>query len=202
MVPDERLRDLQEFFDQSAPEWAVRSFDISLMESLIERIGLHPGDRVLDLGGGTGHLLPVLRKRIGETGVVCMIDLSLKMLRHAAIPADRTRTTRCSGTAEKIPLKDGRWDAVVCMGLFPHLTDRPAALAEIRRVLVPGGQVAILHLIGRKKLNAIHQGIGGAVADDLLPPGEDVARMLVEAEFQAGEILDGEGCFLVTGKKS
>ena len=201
MIPGKRLRNLQDFFDQSASEWAIRSFDFSLMENLIDRVGLHPGDRVLDLGGGTGHLLPTLRERIGEQGMACMVDLSPEMLRQAATPAARTRAMRCCGLVENLPLKDGQWDAVVCMGLFPHLIDRQRALAEIRRALVPSGRIAILHLIGRKKLNAIHQGIGRAVADDLLPPGEDVARMLVEAGFQVGEVLDREDCFEVTGKR-
>jgi demethylmenaquinone methyltransferase/2-methoxy-6-polyprenyl-1,4-benzoquinol methylase len=201
MVPDKRLYELQEFFDRSASEWAVRSFDFSLMESLIDRIGLLPSDRVLDLGGGTGHLLSTLRKRIGEQGMVCMVDLSPEMLRQAATPAARTRAMRCCGLVENLPLKDGQWDAVVCMGLFPHLIDRQRALAEIRRALVPSGRMAILHLIGREKLNVLHQEIGRAVADNLLPPGEKVAQMLVEAGFQVEEVLDREDCFEVTGKR-
>ena len=130
-----------------------------------------------------------------------MVDLSPEMLRRAAVPATRTRTMRCCGVVERLPLKGGRWNAVFCIGLFPHLTDRRAALEEIQRVLVPGGRLAILHLIGREKLNALHREIGGVIAGHLLPPGEEVARLLAENGFRVGEILDREDCYQVTGTR-
>lgn len=199
MATNERRRELQTFFDRAAPEWAVRSFDGALMEELIDRVGLRRGDRVLDLGGGTGHLLAALRRRVGADGAVCMVDLSPEMLRHAADPARCHGALRVCGMVEDLPLAEGGWDAAFCMGLFPHLTDPRAALAGIRRVLVAGGKVAVMHLIGREKLNGLHRQIGGIVAEDLLPPGEEVAGVLREAGFRVEEVRDEENCFQVLG---
>lgn len=196
----ERLHELRVFFDQAAPEWAVRSFDRELMEELVDRVGLRPGDRVLDLGGGTGHLLPVLRRRIGADGTLCMVDLSPEMLRQAAEPGCEHRALRICGAVEDLPLAGGGWDAAFCVGLYPHLTDCRAALAGIRRVLVAGGKVGVVHLIGREKLNAIHRQIGGTVAEDLLPPGEEVAGVMREAGFRVEEVRDEENCFQVLGR--
>ena len=199
MATDERRRELQVFFDRAAPAWAVRSFDEALMEELVDRVGLRSGDRVLDLGGGTGHLLAVLRRRIGAGGAVCMVDLSPEMLRHAAGLARSYGAMRVCGMVEELPLAEGGWNAAFCMGLFPHLTDRRAALAGIRRALVSGGKLAIMHLIGRETLNALHRQIGGTVAEDLLPRGEEVADVLGEAGFRVEKVRDEEDCFQVLG---
>ena len=202
MAQREPMRDVRDFFDRAARRWAVRDFDGALMARLVDRVGLGPGDRVLDLGGGTGHLVPVLRDRVGPTGAVCMMDLSMEMLRHAAGPAGRARAARCCGIVEQLPLRDRRWNAAICMGLFPHLADRRAALAEIWRALVPGGRMAILHLIGRHRLNALHAGLEETVSHHLLPSGDEVAAQLEEAGFAVGEIQDLEDRFLVTARRT
>ena len=74
MSPARPLREIRGFFDRAAPRWATRDFDRDLMERLVDRVGLAPNDRVLDLGGGTGHLLPALRQRVGPGGRLCVVD--------------------------------------------------------------------------------------------------------------------------------
>ena len=202
MAPARPRHEVRAFFDRAAPAWAVRDFDRALMERLIDQVGLAPGDRVLDLGGGTGHLLPVLRQRVGASGAVCLVDRSMQMLRHATAPAGPARATRCCGLVEHLPLAGGSWSAAICMGLYPHLGDRAAALAEIRRVLVPGAPLAVLHLIGRERLNALHAGLEDVVADHLLPPGSEVAASLAAAGFVVGQVRDLEDSFLVTARRS
>lgn len=199
MNPDS-LGELRGFFDAAAPRWANRSFDRILMEELLDLVPLAPGARVLDLGGGTGHLLASLRRRVTAAGVVCLVDLSLGMLRQAAESAAAANAWRCCGRAENLPLQRGAWDVVIGMGLYPHLADRPASLAEIRGLLVPSGQVAFLHLIGRDRLNDLHRGIGGVVATHLLPPAEEVAQVLANAGFTVEREIDGEDRFLVAGR--
>lgn len=195
------LEALRDFFDEAAPRWATRSFDQALMERLIDCCKLGPGARVVDLGGGTGHLLPTLRQRVGPSGCLCLIDLSLGMLRQAASLVATTRAWRCCGQGEHLPLRTGQWDAVIGMGLYPHLDDPLAVLAEIWRVLVPGGRVAFLHLIGRAQLNALHQQLGGIVATHLLPAGEEVAQTLATAGFAVERVVDREDSFLVLGSR-
>jgi SAM-dependent methyltransferase len=104
----------------------------------VAELGLAPGARVLDLGAGTGKLTRVLDAAGLET---IAVDPSRAMLDELA--AQAPRATALLGTAEAIPLPDASVDAVTAGQAF-HWFDAPAALAEIHRVLRPGGALGLL----------------------------------------------------------
>ncbi len=107
---------------------------------------LKSGDRVLDIAGGTGDLSRAFARKVGETGMVVHTDINEAMLRQG-----RNRlldeglvlpTGLCD--AEKLPFKDGSFDLVsVAFGLR-NMTHKDQALAEMCRVLRPGGRLLVL----------------------------------------------------------
>ncbi|XHS80378.1 bifunctional demethylmenaquinone methyltransferase/2-methoxy-6-polyprenyl-1,4-benzoquinol methylase UbiE [Burkholderiaceae bacterium UC74_6] len=107
---------------------------------------LRPGERVLDIAGGTGDLSRAFARKVGETGMVVHTDINEAMLRQG-----RNRlldeglvlpTNLCD--AEKLPYKDGSFDLVsVAFGLR-NMTHKDQALAEMCRVLRPGGRLLVL----------------------------------------------------------
>ena len=107
---------------------------------------LKAGDRVLDIAGGTGDLARAFAKKVGETGMVVHTDINEAMLRQGR---DRLLdeglvlpTNLCD--AEKLPYKDGCFDLVsVAFGLR-NMTHKDQALAEMCRVLRPGGRLLVL----------------------------------------------------------
>jgi len=97
-----------------------------------------PGRRVVDLAAGTGKLTEVLVAAGAEvTAVEPLANMRAELER--ALPSVRA----IDGAAERIPLPDERADAL-CVGQAFHLFDRPAALEEIARVLVPGGALGLV----------------------------------------------------------
>jgi len=96
------------------------------------------GRRVLDIGCGTGAFATALAERAG--GKVWGVDDSPEMLAEAATKEPGVRFKRAR--AESLPFKDGWFERAV-MRLSLHLFDRPAALAEAARVLIPGGRLVI-----------------------------------------------------------
>src|SRR5690606_3679172 len=111
---------------------------------------LAPGERVLDVGCGTGTLAIEIRKRVGSEGVVHGIDASPEMVTLAKEKA-RTRQLQIDfqvAAAQQLPFEDGAFDAVLCTMLMHHLPrdQRADAIAEMFRVLAPGGRVLIVDL--------------------------------------------------------
>lgn len=105
---------------------------------LREVVGLGPDTSVLDLGAGTGKFLPYLRR----TGARLLAVEPVAEMR-AQIEREHEAVHVMNGTATAIPLADASIDAVVCAQSF-HWFASPAAVAEIRRVLVPGGVLGLI----------------------------------------------------------
>ncbi len=96
-----------------------------------------PGTRLADIGGGTGNYALAL-ERDGWEPVV--IDHSPEMLAFAA----RKGLTTIAATAESLPLEDESFDAAILVSMLHHVADPAAALAEARRILRPGGRMAVM----------------------------------------------------------
>jgi ubiquinone/menaquinone biosynthesis C-methylase UbiE len=113
-------------------EWASRVADAAAIQ---------PGDRVLDVACGTGALTRAVALRTGAGGRVVGVDAGAGMLevaRRLAPNADFRQAT-----AETLPFADGSFDALVSQFGLMFFGDRPRALREALRVLVPGGRLAI-----------------------------------------------------------
>ncbi|MER7765054.1 methyltransferase domain-containing protein [Streptomyces sp. NPDC097619] len=146
---------VQEFFGSRAADWDRRFPDDGpRFAAGVAATGLRPGDRVLDAGCGTGRALPHLRAAVGPGGTVLGLDLTPQMLTAAAGAAREGAATLLRGDVARLPLGDGSLDAVFAAGLVAHLPDPARDLAELARVVRPGGRLALFHAIGRRALAA------------------------------------------------
>ena len=112
----------------------------------IEQSGLRPGQRVLDVAGGTADLAILFARRVGANGEVVLTDINPAMLargRDRMLDAGiATPAVQCD--AERLPFADGHFDCVsVAFGLR-NMTHKDRALAEMYRVLRPGGRLLVL----------------------------------------------------------
>ena len=103
------------------------------------------GERVLDVGTGTGIVARRAVPHVGPSGTVTGLDASPAMLGVARAMADEEGRSIVwsEGQAEALPFPDERFDLVLSQFALMFFTDTAAALAEMRRVLIPGGRVAI-----------------------------------------------------------
>jgi demethylmenaquinone methyltransferase/2-methoxy-6-polyprenyl-1,4-benzoquinol methylase len=110
--------------------------------------GLRPGQRALDVAGGTGDLAAGMAKQVGETGLVVLTDINAAMLgegRDAMIDRGLVTNVRFSlANAEKLPFADSSFDCVTIGFGLRNVTDKEAALRSMTRVLKPGGQLMVL----------------------------------------------------------
>lgn len=136
-----------------APGWA------ELRQTWLDFSGLRSGDRVLDVGCGTGVVTMDLAQRVGHQGQVVGIDPSTRLIQEALRRLDqkelkgRVEFQRADGAA--LPFPDGSFDLVVASAVFGHIPNGPEVLAEMVRVARPAGTVvAFDHDIDMIVINA------------------------------------------------
>lgn len=112
----------------------------------IQVSGVREGDRVLDVAGGTGDLSLAFSRRVGPTGQVVLTDINYEMLfRGRDRLCDKGQLVSAAQcNAEFLPFPDDHFDCVTVAFGLRNMTHKASALAEMRRVLRPGGRLLVL----------------------------------------------------------
>ena len=149
LTPDEKLQ--QEFNRWAAagegPKMENHHFDITA--KTIRRMSLRPGERVLDLGCGSGWATRLLARLVGEGpdgfGQVVGLDVADEMIREArAASKDFDNMLYVWGSAQQIPWEENFFDKVLSVESFYYYADQDRALMELFRVMAPRGRLFIL----------------------------------------------------------
>lgn len=182
------------FFDVWSTFYRFEPLGFSLravQRKLIDGLGLGEGQVVLDLGCGPGDGCA----RIASTGATAIgLDYSQGMLKAARGEAALNgRLVR--GDAGRLPFIDGAFDVVVCTNSFHHYPAHFAALKEMRRVLKPGGVLALAdprkdHLFGRLAIEGGEQLLFG-LKEVRVFTLRQWQRMLIDAGFSAARVEAG-----------
>lgn len=111
---------------------------------------LRAGDTVLDMGCGAGVDSIIAARKVGPSGRVIGVDMTAEMVKKAtdnAVVAGVTNTEFHQGEADHLPADDGAVDVVISNGVFNLCLDKPKVLAEVFRVLRPGGRVQMADIM-------------------------------------------------------
>lgn len=172
--------DERAFFDRLAPEWDANEV-LSTPEKvrfILDFIDLRQGMRVLDLGTGTGVLLPYIAERIGPEGHITAVDYSIEMLRRAQEKFSQLTPhpvfLDSDFENETIP---GTFERILLYCVYPHLHTPADTLKWLRAVnLAPGGIITIAFPSGPEFINNIHREKHSE--SDCLPSASDLADFL------------------------
>jgi ubiquinone/menaquinone biosynthesis C-methylase UbiE len=177
-------------------DFFVPSIAVPASRELLRAARLEPGERVVDIACGTGVIARAAAEQVGPTGTVNGVDIAPDMLAIArATPAAGAPIEWHEADAASLPLPDGSYDVALCqMGLM-FMEDRTGALAELHRVLAPGGRV-VVNTPGRvvSLFEAMEQSIADHIDPQLgafvgavfsMPDPEVLAGLLRDAGFTA-----------------
>jgi ubiquinone/menaquinone biosynthesis C-methylase UbiE len=174
---------------------------------------LEEGDVVLDLGSGGGIDVILSAKRVGPTGIAFGLDMTDEMVTLAqknARDAGATNVHFLKGMIEAIPLPANSVDVIISNCVINLSTDKPAVLAEMARVLKPGGRIGISDVVAEDHLTTDDRALRGSYVGCIagaLSRGEYLAGLeaagfeRVSVEF-THEVADGMHAAIVKAVKA
>jgi len=193
----------ERFFSRAAAHWDERRRpDIGpRLGRVIEEAGLRRGWHVLDVGTGTGVLVPMILKKVGGRGRVVGLDVSRAMLSHARAKGFPQNVTFIQRDIQDTRLPSESFDRVICNAALPHFRDKQAAMNEMARLLRPGGLVVVSHPIGRKAVHELHREMGESVAHHAVPTPRQLERLFQKARLATVKMIDEPGFYLAAARK-
>lgn len=191
---------LRTFFNEMADKWdEIQDISYEKLEQLLSRLPIPRGSVILDVGSGTGVLIPFLRKLFMPSLIVEM-DIAERMLAIARRKFGSDGILYIWGDAESYRF-DINFDAIICYSSFPHFEDKEKAIKNLVNFLDGRGIFAIVHTLGREDIRRIHS-MNEITKDDILPSAEEISLLFKKNGLEILESIDDEDKYLVVGVKA
>ena len=192
-----------DYFNAIARECSENVIDDPNLNGYLLEFGVSAGDRILDLGAGTGRLTRLILELVGDGGYVCSLDIAINMLKYChCADKSRERNVQVCADAADLPFKMDCFDKIICYSTFPHLVSPISVLRETERILRKNGKILILHSCCSKKLNAMHASFSSIVAKDRLPRADELGRQLCRIGFCVEKHLERPDLYWVECRKT
>lgn len=191
-----------EFFNQIAKEWdSIIEVNEEKINTLLSKLNITDNSKVLDIGTGTGVLIPFL-KSSNPNGYIKGVDISSEMLNIAR---------KKFGNIEKVSFElvdveqdviNETYDSIVLYSMFPHLKDKTNTIKKlVEKNLKKNGQLIIAHSNSREFLNNMHKEKNKCVSEDRLIPVIDQKCLFEKAGLKVVDSFENnEIYYLVINK--
>ena len=179
-------------WDESQPENREQTIH-NLLSIFDEKIRKHRS--ILEIGTGTGALIPILSERYPSANVTS-IDIAHNMLARAKSRVPTADLAQCD--VHQMPFLNNTFDIAICHNCFPHFSQQSFALLEIKRVLIEEGELLILHDISRERVNQVHQEAQNSIIHDhILPETPILVERLENIGFSIQALHDSSAHFII-----
>ena len=188
-----------EFFDMLAPEWdnnEVRSTP-QRINHILDLISIDRGMDILDLGTGTGVLVPYLSQRVGVDGKIVGVDLSdgmLEIAKRKYVSLNNVEFLKIDFEEQIIP---GNYDIVLLYSVYPHLHYPKDTIDWLFKINIkPGGKIIIAFPSDEKFINEIHHSRGAD--SDCLPGAYELSKTICGWGYDAKVVEDSEDAYVIS----
>lgn len=193
----------QEYFDSIGDDWDrdLTAEDLERLAHLIDKINITEGIKVCDLGCGTGVLFDMLRRRVGEKGLIVGVDFAPHVAHRALRNFPFHNIGVVEARASALPFYKENFDLVISFAAFAHFSHKDESIHQANHILKPGGRMVIIHLVGRNELARTHHQVGGPIDRDELPDRDQLEQMFKRGHFSRFELTDTPNLYLAIGFK-
>lgn len=192
----------REFFNSMAEKWdTFCRHDTNKIKYILDLLDIGRGANILDVGTGTGILVPFLSEQVGENGGIVAIDVSEKMLEIAKRKYPLKNVAFVCGDILEADLPKEFFDFAICYSVFPHFEDKQLAVRAISKYLEKDGMFVICHSQSRESINNLHRSASEAVAEDNLPDAGIIKSYFSKAGLHTTIEIDNSELFVVAAKK-
>ena len=192
-----------DFFNSKADTWdAINRYPMEKIEAMLDMLRIQPVDAVLDVGTGTGVLIPLLMQRAGN---ITAIDYAEKMIAQAKSKFGKDAAAQkiqfIAADALTYPFPSETFNHIICYSVFPHFEDKRAAVKIFAAALKPGGLLSVLHSSSRVKINGTHVHIRShGINSDCLLPARDYIPLLNRNGLAEEIVIDDDEMFMLCGR--
>ena len=188
-----------EYFNKLADKWdEIREVDDVKLSELVQLLHLKQDDEVLDIGSGTGVLLPYLAPLVKT---VTAVDFAAHMLAKAQEKCARFSNIFFSVSDVLAYEPERTFDKITCLNFYPHIRDKRLFVERADLLLAENGEITIMHDLSRQQVNDIH-GSSAEIADDRLREAAAEAEIFQANGFSVKRIIENDSCYFLQLRKN
>lgn len=191
----------RKYFNSLAHKWdEIVNHDKKKINYILNLLDIKKGDDILDVGTGTGILIPFLLDKIGKNGSILAIDIAEKMLEKARENYPYSNIYFQRTDINDFDLKDS-FNLVICYSAFPHFKDKKNVIENMVRSLKDKGKLCICHSQSRDDINNLHRKLDSVVSSAYLPSSNTIRNYFGNKGLCTTKIVDNKEMYVVIGEK-
>ncbi|WP_409069292.1 class I SAM-dependent DNA methyltransferase [Clostridium sp. FAM 1755] len=193
--------DDREFFNNLAEKWdSMCSHPKEKIEYILSKVDLKEGNRILDIGSGTGVLIPYLENKISNSGNIAALDIAENMLKVSKEKNKYSNLEFIVGDFLEYESKK-TFNCITAYSCYPHFKDKDRLADRAYDLLEEDGKLVIAHSESKEKINSRHKDVDHKIKSHILPNIKYTAELMEKHNFKTIYVEDNEEFYIYIGEK-